>query len=168
MRGAVRLAVLVATVLPAFALPALAIARDSLGVFGAWAAFRDAGVPRCYAIAAAEPSREPHDTQAYATVGTWPKRGVRGQVYFRLSRNLAQHSPAHLAVSGTHFDLVAGQGGAWAADKGVDAAIVAAIRSSGAMVITARAADGRLFHDHYNLDGAASAFDAASLGCAQS
>ena len=31
-------------------------ARDSLGVFGQWGAFRDPDVPRCYAIAKAQPS----------------------------------------------------------------------------------------------------------------
>lgn len=167
MPAALALTVLAPAALALAGLPAIALARDGLGVFGSWAAFRDAGVPRCYAIAAAEPSNERHDTQGYATVGIWPQRGVRGQVYFRLSRALAPHSPAHLAVSGTHFDLVAGQGGAWAADKSMDAAIVAAMRSSGGMVVTARAVDGRLFHDRYVLDGAASAFDAAALGCAR-
>ena len=29
-------------------------AKDSLGVFGQWGAFRDPQVPRCYAIAAAD------------------------------------------------------------------------------------------------------------------
>ena len=33
-----------------------AAARDSLGVFGSWGAFRDPQVPRCYAIAAAQPA----------------------------------------------------------------------------------------------------------------
>ncbi|MDE2560902.1 MAG: hypothetical protein KGL48_01525 [Sphingomonadales bacterium] len=142
------------------------LARDSLGVFGSWAAFRDAGVPRCYAIAAPEPSSDKRDFQPYASVGIWPRRGVRGQVYFRLSRRLAAHSPAHLAVGGRHFDLAAGQAGAWAPDANADAGIVAAMRSASTMMITARAADGRLFRDLYQLDGAASALDAAALGCA--
>lgn len=153
--------------LGAAALAVPALARDSLGVFGNWAAFRDPGVPRCYAIAVPEPSSQRRDLQPYASVGIWPKRGVRGQVYFRLSRRLSAHSAAHLAVGGTHFDLAAGQAEAWAADKGMDAGIVAAMRSAGGMMITARAADGRLFHDRYQLDGAASALDAAALGCAR-
>lgn len=153
--------------LAAAALAVPALARDSLGVFGNWAAFRDPQVPRCYAIAVPDPSDRQRDQQPYASVGVWPKRGVRGQVYFRLSRRLSAHSPAHLAVGGTHFDLVAGQAEAWAADKGMDAGIVAAMRSASTMVITARAADGRVFRDFYQLDGAASALDAAALGCAQ-
>ena len=31
-------------------------AKDSLGVFGEWGAFRDSTVPRCYAIASAQPA----------------------------------------------------------------------------------------------------------------
>lgn len=41
-------------VLAALVIGGTAVARDSLGVFGTWGAFRDPGVPRCYAIAMAE------------------------------------------------------------------------------------------------------------------
>ena len=34
-------------------IPAPAIARDSLGMFSTWGAFRDPAVPRCYAVAMA-------------------------------------------------------------------------------------------------------------------
>src|SRR5688572_33364392 len=69
-------------------------AKDSLGVFGQWGAFRDPQVPRCYAIAAAETelragARNAREHAPFASVGTWPRRGVRGQLHFRLSRNLA-------------------------------------------------------------------------------
>ena len=35
--------------------PGSALARDRLGVWNDWGAFRDAAVPRCYAIAMAQP-----------------------------------------------------------------------------------------------------------------
>ena len=60
-----------------------ALARDSLGMFGGWGAFSDPqapGGPRCYAIAMAAPSTLQRDYQPYATVGTWPRAQVRGQV----------------------------------------------------------------------------------------
>ena len=47
-------------------------AKDSLGVYSGWAAFRDAEVPRCYAIASPEPRRNYRANGAYASVGTWP------------------------------------------------------------------------------------------------
>ena len=65
-------------------------AKDSLGVFGEWAAFRDPSPPRCYAIAMPRQNRAAHDYQAFASIGTWPKRAVRGQVHFRLSRKIAR------------------------------------------------------------------------------
>jgi hypothetical protein len=76
----------------ALVLAAPLVAKDSLGVFGEWGAFRDPAVPRCYAIAAAEDetrSQRPRDHAPFASVGTRPKRQVRGQVHVRLSRNVA-------------------------------------------------------------------------------
>lgn len=144
-----------------------ALARDNLGVFGNWAAFRDPAVPRCYAIAMAAPSTLQRQYQPYASIGTWPKRGVRGQVHLRLSRQVAGGAPIVLIISGQRFQLTGGGGDAWAADKRMDAAIVAAMRSAGSMTVSARGADGRGFTNTWDLAGAATAMDAASVGCAR-
>lgn len=141
-------------------------ARDSLGVFDGWGAFRDPRVPRCYAIAKASPGRA-GDYQPYASVGTWPRRGIRGQVHFRLSRKLAAQPRIRLAVSGERFELTGGGGDAWARDKAADAAIVAAMRSAGSMTVSATDSRGRRFSDRYDLAGATTALDAATLGCAR-
>lgn len=144
-----------------------ALARDSLGMFENWGAFRDSGVPRCYAIAMAVKRTGTNvDYQAYADVGHWPKRALRNQVHFRLSKRLAANSPIRLRLDTQDFVLAGGGGDAWAADRRMDAAIVAAMRSGKAMRVRARAADGRAFSDFYILPGAASAIDAAALGCA--
>jgi len=143
-------------------------ARDSLGIWSDWGAFRDPGVPRCYAIAMAyESSGRVNQTQPYLSIGIWPKRGVRGEVHVRLSRQPAANAPVTMAVGSERFALMAGAGNAWAQDKRMDAAIIAAMRSSGEIAISGRAADGRAFRDLYHLDGASSAMDAAALGCAQ-
>jgi len=142
-------------------------AKDSLGVFGEWAAFRDSSVPRCYAIAMPRTSRAAHDYQAFATIGTWPKRAVRGQVHFRLSRKIAQNAAIALSVGGTRFALTGGGGDAWAQDKAMDAAIVAGMRSARSMTVSSRDARGRRFSDTYTLEGAATAMDAATVGCAR-
>lgn len=147
-----------------------AMARESLGMFGTWGAFSDAqapGGPRCYAIAMAAPSTLKRDYQPYATVGTWPRQQVRGQVHFRLSRKLMPNAPITLIMSGQRYALVGGGGDAWAADKRMDAAIVAAMRSAGEMTVSARGADGRGFTNTWSLDGAATAMDAAAVGCAR-
>jgi hypothetical protein len=144
-----------------------ALARDALGMFEKWGAFRDPAVPRCYAIARADKSAGAKvDYQAYADVGHWPKRGLRNQVHFRLSKRLAANAPIRLRVDTQDFVLAGGGGDAWAADRRMDAAIVAAMRSAQAMRVRARAADGREINDLYALPGAASAIDAAALGCA--
>ena len=147
------------------ALATPALARDSLGMFGAWGAFRDAAVPRCYAVALS--SAKARDYQPYATVGHWPQRGTRNQVHFRLSRRLAPQAPVRLTVGGQTFVLTGGGGDAWAADRRGDAGIVAAMRSAKSMRVSARAANGATFSDSYPLAGAASAIDAAAIGCAK-
>ena len=144
-----------------------ALARDSLGMFESWGAFRDPGVPRCYAIAMADkPAGAKVDYRAYADVGHWPKQSLRNQVHFRLSRRVLPKAPIRLQIDRQQFLLVGGGGDAWAADRRMDAAIVAAMRSAKAMRVRATAADGRGFSDFYPLPGAASAIDAAALGCA--
>jgi hypothetical protein len=147
--------------------PGHALARDSLGMFGTWGAFRDPAVPRCYAIAMAEPSRKQRDYQPYAAIGTWPRRGVRGQVHLRLSRRLAPNARITLAIGRERFRLTGGGGDAWAVDRRMDAAIVAAMRSAPSMTVYARDAAGRGFSNTWPLAGAPTAMDAASLGCAR-
>lgn len=143
-------------------------ARDSLGMFENWGAFRDPATPRCYAIARPIRSRASRNGQGgFAAVGTWPRAKVRGQVHFRLSRPHAPAAPVILNVDDRRFTLVAGQADAWAADARGDAAIVAAIRSGSSMSVQTRASDGRGFADTYALRGAATAIDAAALGCAR-
>lgn len=153
------------------ALASPALARDSLGMFENWAAFRDpgaeAGGPRCYAIAMAEPSTRQRDYQPYATVAIWPRRGVRGQVHFRLSRKLAAASRIVLSIGEQKFELTGGGGDAWAQDRRMDGAVVAAMRSAPSMTVSAKDASGRGFSNTWPLAGAATAMDAASIGCAR-
>jgi hypothetical protein len=144
-----------------------AAARDSLGMFGGWGAFRDPAVPRCYAIAMAQPSALSREFQPYAAIGTWPRQGQRGQFHLRLSRRLAPGRPVTLAIGGQRFALVAGTADAWAQDARMDAAIVAAMRSAPLMWVSARDASGRSFGNAWQLDGAATAMDAATVGCAR-
>jgi len=141
-------------------------ARESLGVFGQWGAFRDAEVPRCYAIAEAEASSARRDFQPYASVGNWPASNNRTQEHFRLSRQLSSAPRVRLAIGGGRWDLSAGGGDAWAPDARADAAIVAAMRAAGRMSVSASDARGNRFTDRYSLEGAATAIDAAGVGCA--
>lgn len=168
MRSIAALPFLLSTLLLTLAVPAMA--RDSLGIYGSWGAFRDtdaqAGGPRCYAIAMAEPSTLRRDYQPYADVAIWPRQGVRGQVHFRLSRKLDPAGRIVLSIGDARFDLTGGGGDAWAADRRMDAAIVAAMRSATSMTVSARGISGG-FSNTWTLTGAATAMDAAAIGCAR-
>ena len=144
-----------------------AAARDNLGVFDTWGAFRDPSVPRSYAIALAEPSTLQRDYEPFASVGTWPKRGIRSQLHIRLSRKLADRQPITLILGRDRYALVGGGGDAWAQDKRMDAAIIAAMRSAGTMIVNSTDNRGRRFSNSFNLSGAATAMDAATVGCAK-
>lgn len=144
-----------------------ASARESLGLYGGWGAYRDPLIPRCYAIAKPLPSTAQRDYQPYVGVGTWPRRGVRGQIHFRLSRQMAEAPKITLRIGTQSFNLTGGGGDAWPADQTMNAAITAAMRSARQMTISATDTKGRRFSNIWNLPGAASAMDAAALGCAR-
>lgn len=149
--------------LPLLMFGVTAQARDSLGVFEAWGAFRDPATPRCYAISMPVAAR----SEGFAAIGSWPRQRVRGQVHFRLSRMRSGDAAVILNVGDRRFTLVAGQVDAWAPDIRTDAAITAAMRSATSMSVQTRDARGRGFADTYALRGAATAIDAAALGCAR-
>jgi len=150
------------------ALPAGVAARDVLGVFQRWGAFRDAGQGRCFAIA--QPLAggwEASPWRPFAAVGYWPRQSVRGQLHIRLSHQLADGTGATLGIGERRFALAGGGADVWAADRRADAAIVAAMRSGRLMSVSGRAKAGGTFTDRYALRGAATAIDAAALGCAR-
>jgi len=70
-------------------------------------------------------------------------------------------------LGGQRFELTGGGGDAWAEDRRMDAAIIAAMRSATSMSVSSRDTAGRLFTDEYSLAGAATAMDAATVGCAR-
>lgn len=152
------LALLVAIV---FAAPLAA--KDSLGVYSNWAAFRDDTPARCYAIA--KPQRSA-DNGPFASIANWPAQNVRGQLHVRLSRGIRPESTVTLTVGDREFELAANGRNAWARDAQMDAAIVAALRSEARMSISARGTNGQRFTDRYDLSGVATAIDAAVVACA--
>jgi hypothetical protein len=143
-----------------------AMARDALGVWEDWAAFRDTAVPRCYAIAMPAPGGRPREIVPYMTIGTWPRRNVRGQLHWRLSHRVASGSKVTLNLAGASFELIAGDALAWTQDLRMDAAVLGKLRNAASLSVVGKGRDGRTFRDSYRLGGAASAMDAATLGCA--
>lgn len=143
------------------------LARDSLGVFGNWGAFRDDDGQRCFAIAMPQSRPDKRDFQAFASVGTWPGRGVRGQLHLRPSRRLAADARVTLTIGDTRFTLIGGGNNVWASNAAQDAAILSAMRAASVMSLQADDARGKGFVDRYRLDGLATAVDAAMAGCVQ-
>ncbi len=137
-------------------------AKDSLGVFSNWAAFRDDGAARCYAIAKPRNSKK---AGTYASLGTWPKRNVRNQLHIRLSRPARDGSDARLRIGGKTFELATKGRDAWAKDPRMDAAITAALRSASLMSVSVLSSNANRFTDRYNLAGVATAMDASVVGC---
>ena len=150
-----------AVLLIVLALSTPATARENLGVHEDWAAFRDTRPPRCFAIA--EPIRPAPKTarwRPFASIAAWPALKRRNQLHIRLRHTHPANSRATLTIGRTRFPLMVGGADAWALDPRADAAIVAAMRSADAMTVSARG-----FTDRYRLRGAATAIDAATLGC---
>ena len=145
---------------------ALALAqqgRTTIGIHGSWAAFRDSSPRRCYAIARPIDSTE---NAPFASIATWPGERLHNQLHIRLSRARHPRARVTLSVGERRFELVAGDADAWSPDARTDVAVVAAIRSGRSMSVESISATGRPFADTYALKGAATAIDAAALGCA--
>lgn len=138
-------------------------AKESLGVYSSWAAFRDDRPARCYAIA--KPRRDA-ESGPFASVASWPRANIRTQLHIRLSRAAREDSAVTLTIGATRFELAANGRNAWARNARMDAAVVAALRSATRMSVSGRDSAGRRFTDRYDLTGAATAIDAAVVGCA--
>ncbi|MFM9852528.1 MAG: invasion associated locus B family protein [Sphingomonadaceae bacterium] len=141
-------------------------ARDSLGVYEGWGAFRDTQPFRCFAIAEPE-STSGGKWKPFASVAHWPVTRTRGQIHVRLSRTMREGAKITLTIDDKRATMIGSGADVWAPSRQMDAAIVAAMRSGRSMSIETVAATGGGFADAYRLKGAASAIDAAALGCAR-
>lgn len=146
---------------------ALAAPRTALGIFDGWGAFRDPAAARCYAIAAPAATIGTPQVKAYASVGYWPKSAIRGQFYVRLSKPRSAARDLRLTIGSRRFVLTGNGAHGWASDPRMDAAIIAAMRSAPSMSVESATASGGAIADTYRLRGAATAIDAAALGCAR-
>ncbi len=137
-------------------------ARTSLGTFDGWGAFRDDQPLRCYAIA--EPVRSGGGRfRAFASVSSWPQQGVRGQIHIRLAQEAPAGAKLSLVVNDRRFALTGSGADAWAPDAANDAGIIANMRSARTLTMEV----GGHATESYTLKGAATAIDAAALGCAR-
>jgi hypothetical protein len=142
-------------------------ARDALGAFDSWGAFRDPTPLHCFAIAEpVGPSVE--KWRPFASVAHWPDKNVRSQLHVRLSHERRAGAAVILTVDDRRWALVSGKYDAWAPTSAHDAYIIAKIRAGRSMSVSSVGVNGGAFADTYRLKGAATAIDAAALGCAKS
>lgn len=147
-------------------LASAAFARDALGVTDGWGAFRDQAPLRCFAIA--EPIQAGGGKwRPFASVSHWPANGVRSQLHIRLSREMRKGTQITLTIDDRRWSMTGSGADVWARSPRHDAFIVAKMRSGRSMSIEAVASSGGGFADVYKLKGAATAIDAAALGCAR-
>ena len=144
-------------------LAAPATARDTIGIYKSWGSFRDTTPDRCYAIS--RPVMAGGRSSGFASIATWPQRGLRASLHIRLSRERDRSAGVTLTIGERRFALVANGLDAWASDAPSDRAVVAALRSGRSMSVEAVGVGGRPFADVYALSGAATAIDAAVLAC---
>lgn len=152
MKSALLLLASVAAVAPA-------AAREPIGLWSGWGAFRDVSPPRCYAIAQPVNRRS-----GFVTVAHRPGQ-AGGQLHLRLSRPRSAQAAVTLSVGERRFTLTAKGADAWAPDGRTDAAVITAMRDGRSMSMETVAANGRPFADVYALSGAPTAVDAAALAC---
>lgn len=145
---------------------AFAAQPTALGVFDGWGAFRDPATPRCYAIAAPAATIGTPQSSPYVSIGYWPKSRIRGQFYVHLSKDRGAGRDLRLTIGSRRFVLTGNGAHGWASDARMDAAIIAAMRSAPSMSIESATSGGGAIADTYRLRGAATAIDAAALGCA--
>lgn len=142
-------------------------ARENLGIYSQWGVFRTPSPKSCYAIATPGTISRGGTDKPYVSITNWPARNIRSQVYFRLSRTPLRSASVTVTVGRKSFSLLTRGNNAWPKDAAADAAIVASMRTSRKMTITARTTRGTRFTESYDLEGAASALDAVSLACAR-
>lgn len=145
----------------------LAVDREALGVWQRWGALRDSPPPRCFAIA--RPLRADGTTDrrgGQAAVAARQGKARATSVSFRLTRPRGAGAPLTLTIGERRFALVGDRITARAPDPATDRAIVAAMRGAPSMTLATLDARGRELADTYPLAGAATAIDAAQLGCA--
>lgn len=142
---------------------AVVAATDPLGAWNRWGAFRDDGPPRrCWAVTRPIATSRGGSATPALMVARFPPGG--GELRVALSRPAAG-GRVRLSIGARHIGLMAEGTAAQALHPRADASIVAAMRGAETLVIEGRGRTGRAFRDVYRLAGAASAIDAAMLGC---
>ncbi len=134
-------------------------ARDSLGVFGDWGAFKQRG--SCYATTASTSAAQGRKGPAYLTVTLWA--GSRApQVMVGLGT--AARS-ARLSAGGQGFTPSVRGDAAWMPDSQGDALLLQALLASSSASVSMVSPRGNRLTDRFSLKGLSEAWAAAKAAC---
>jgi hypothetical protein len=134
-------------------------ARDSLGLFGDWGAFRQRG--SCYVTTASASDVQGRKAPAYLTVTLWA--GNRSpQVMIGLGTNAKS---AKLSTGGQGFTPNVRGDAAWMPDSQGDGLLIAALSASSAATVSMVSPRNNRLTDRYSLKGFNEAWQAVQRGC---
>ena len=145
-----------------FAAPAAA--QQIVFAGGHWAAIDRGSV--CEAGSRALRIAEKDKVQARAGFAFDAAGPRHGQFFALLSRAPRAGSTVVLTVGDQPFLLASNGQWAWSSSPAQEQAIIGAVRSAGGLTVRARDQAGSRFTDRYQLDGDATAIDAAAARCA--
>ena len=131
---------------------------------GAWAAVDRGSV--CEALSRSQKVLPKDKVQPVAGFSFTRDHNLWGEFHARLSRMPRGDATVMLKIGDQPFLLVTRGGWAWSRGPVQSEAIIAAARGGGWMQVEARDQSGGRFTDYYQLDGAATAIDAAAARCA--
>lgn len=144
--------------------PAGARGGSVIAAGGTWAAVLRGG--RCDAESRILVQTRNGKAAAIAGFAFIPGNRRWGAFHSRLSRAARPGASVMATIGTAQFLLVAQGDKAWSRDWRQDQAMIDAVRSSAGMRIESRDLGGRRFTDHYTLDFAPTAIDAAAARCA--
>ena len=158
MRAALLLLVAIA------AAPALAKGGSVIAAGGHWAAILRDG--QCDAESLAQAPASARTLRGLAGFTFAADRSRWGQFHARLSRTPRPGASVIATIGRQPFLLKARGNWAWSSGPAQDNALLAAVRSADSLRIQSRDSAGRRFTDHFALDFAPTAIDAAAARCA--
>jgi hypothetical protein len=140
-----------------------AFAKDSLGIFGDWGAFREKrGSMVCYAVSAPSASTGRGRSGGQLVVSLWPGRTTAPQVMISAGSDIQS---ASLRVNGQSFKLASRGDSAWLADAQSDGQALAAFTGGRQASVDGKTGRGNRFNDSYALAGFGEALAAAQKAC---
>ncbi len=142
------------------ALASPATARENLGVFGNWGAFKERGA--CYAIAVPTQSEAGKRSEPYITVSQFLPAGSAPQIMVATG---ASSRTVSVRAGGQNFRPTVRNESAWMPDSRGDQLMIQAFMASSSVNVEITTARGNHLFDRYALTGFGDAWKTAQAAC---